>query len=94
MKSWLPSEPSHEDYHGSGVQEGGREGDGRLGVLSEAPVSTDPGEEAFDDPAPRVSGEADLVRRLSHDLDVDQRGVMWPLAGEAHVGKDLLDEQV
>jgi hypothetical protein len=43
------------------MDEGGRGGDGSLEILGEAPVSVDPGEEAFDDPATWENREADLI---------------------------------
>src|SRR5215204_3294741 len=66
--------------------------EGCLEVLGEAAVAADPGEEALDDPAPGLDGEADLVGVLANDLDGDGGGAGNPLPGVAAVGKDLRDE--
>ena len=75
------------------MEEGGGGGDGPLEILGEAPVSVDPGEEAFDDPAARENGEADLIGQLADDFDDDPRGVGDALAGIGGVGEDAFDER-
>ena len=56
-------------------------------------ISPDPREKPFDDPAPRVNGEADLIGVLAYDLHRDQRGFGDLLAGIPAVGEDPLDER-
>jgi hypothetical protein len=82
-------EPSGEQHDGGGVEEGSGGFEGCLEVLGEAAVAADPGEEALDDPAPGLDGEADLVGVLANDLDGDGGGAGNPLPGVAAVGKDL-----
>ncbi len=76
------------------MDEGGRGGDGPLEILGEAPVSVDPCEETFDDPATRKHGEADLIGQLSDDFDDDSSRVHDALGGIGAVGEDTLDERV
>lgn len=64
-----------------------------LEVLHQAPVAPDPCEEPFDDPAPWVNGEADLVGILAHDFDSDQRGRGDLLTRVSAVGENALDER-
>ena len=85
-------EPSGEQHDGGGVEEGSGGFEGCLEVLGEAAVAADPGEEALDDPAPGLDGEADLVGVLANDLDGDGGGAGNPLPGVAAVGEDLRDE--
>src|SRR3954454_8907091 len=66
--------------------------EGCLEVLGEAAVAADPGEEALDDPAPGLDGEADLVGVLANDLDGDGGGAATPLPAVAAVGEDLRDK--
>ena len=61
--------------------------------LCQAAIAPDPGEEAFDDPAPRVNSEADLIGILAHDLDRDQRSLGDLLTRISAVGEDPLDER-
>ena len=68
-----------------------RSRDGGLEVLCQPSIAPDPGEEPFDDPAPRVNSEADLIGVLAHDLDRNQRGFGDLLAGIPAVGEDPLD---
>ena len=58
----------------------------------QSPVAPDPGEEALDDPASRLDGEADLIAGLAHDLDCDRGGAGDALASVAGIGEDALDE--
>ena len=51
-----------EQLDGCGIEAGLGGGDGCFEVLGEASVVADPGEEALDDPAPRMHGEADLPK--------------------------------
>ena len=67
--------------------------DGGLEALCQSPIAPNPSEEPFDDPAPRVYGEADLVGVLAHDLDRDQRGLGDLLAAIPAVSEDPLDER-
>jgi hypothetical protein len=69
---------------------GGR--DGGLEVPGQPPVAADPGEEAFDHPAPGVDREADLSLRLADDLDADGAGAGDPLPGVAAVRVAEFDE--
>ena len=82
----------HEQHDGCGVEEGACGVDGGLEVFCQSPISPNPGKEPFDDPAPRVNGEADLVGIFAHDFDRDQRcrGDLFP--GISAVGEDALDE--
>src|SRR3954470_22820731 len=47
-----------EQHDGGGVEEGSGGFEGCLEVLGEAAVAADPGEEALNDPAPGLDGEA------------------------------------
>ena len=40
-----------------------------------------------------MHGKADLIRRLAHDLDGDDRRARWLVAGIAGVGEGLGDER-
>lgn len=60
-----------EDHNGCYVEEGGGGFDGRVGILPEPAVAADPGEEAFDQPASRLDGKADLIGLSLQDLDGD-----------------------
>lgn len=70
-----------EDYDGGGTEEGFCGGERGFRIFPETPVSADPDEEALDDPAARMDGEADLVRRLLDDLDGDDGGSSRLVAG-------------
>ncbi len=66
--------------------------DCRLKVLREAPVSVDPGEEAFDHPTPWQDDEADLIGLFPDDFDGDAGGRGHPLVIVSAIGPDELDE--
>lgn len=83
---------SDEEHDGGGVEESFGRGEGRLEILAESSVATDPGEEALDHPTARMDGEADLLWVLSDDLDGDARGHGDALAGIGAVGEGVLDE--
>src|SRR3954452_2837758 len=72
-KSDWACDAAHEDHDGSGVEEGSGRGERGLRIFPQTAVAADPREEPFDHPPPRVDGKADLVRRLAHDLDGDDR---------------------
>ena len=74
------------------AQFGARGADGGLEVFCQPPIAPDPGEEPLDDPAPRLNGEADLVRGLAHDLDRDQGGLSNLLTRISAVGEDPLNK--
>ena len=40
-----------------------------------------------------MNGEADLIGRLSDDLDGDKGGRAWPLAGKAGIGEGFRHER-
>jgi len=46
-------------------------GEGRFRALPEAAVAADPAVKALNDLRARMRGEADLIRRLAHDLNCD-----------------------
>ncbi len=92
-KSDLAGQPPDEDHDGCGVEECSGRGEGRLWVLPETAIAADPGEELFDHPAARMHGKADLIGRLAHDLDRDDRGGRRPVASIACNGERLGDER-
>ena len=59
----------------SSERSGAGEVEGSLEVLCQSPIAPDPGEEPFNNPAPWLNCEADLIGVLAYDLDRDQRGV-------------------
>ena len=65
------SDAPDKEHDGGGVEEGFCGGDGSFEVFGE-PVSIDPGEEALDDPAPGLDGEADLIGFAPDDFDGDE----------------------
>src|SRR5215204_1154198 len=72
-----------------GIMRGGRGG----GVLPEASVTADPGEEALDHPSARMDRKADLVGRLPDDLDGNAGGARGPLSGIARIREGFGDER-
>src|SRR3954453_17943164 len=82
-----PAQPADEEHHRGGVEErsGGRERG--LRVFPKPPVPADPTEEPLHYPPARVHGKADLVRRLAHDLDCDDRRRGRFVAGVASIRK-------
>jgi len=46
--------------------------DSGLKVHCQPAIASDPGEDALNHPAPRVNGEADLIRVLAHDFDREE----------------------
>jgi hypothetical protein len=63
--------------------------DGGLEVLCQFTIATNAGEEALDDPAPRIDREADLIGVLAHDFDrikVVLAAVLpaYPLSSKTH----------
>ena len=75
------------------MQEGFSRGDGRLEVLREPEVPVEPGEQAFDHPAPRMHGEADLLGMLAHDLDGDRGRVRDAVAAVGAVSESEFNER-
>ena len=67
--------------------------DGGLEVLCQPSIAPDPREEPFDNPAPRVNSEANLIGVLAHDFHRYQRGLGELLTGIPAVGEDPLDER-
>ena len=63
------SKSSCEQQDGSGIEEGCCRLERSFEVLGEAAVAPEPGQEAFDHPAPGMHGKADLASLLAHDLD-------------------------
>src|SRR5208283_4642886 len=76
-----------------GVEEGACRVDCGLEVLCQPSIAPNPRKQPFDDPAPRVNSEADLIGVLAHDLDRDQRRRGDLLTGIPAVGEDPLDER-
>jgi hypothetical protein len=82
---------------GGGVEEccggfGGGFGGG-FDVLGQTPVSVDPCEEAFDDPAPWQNHEAGLTGDLADDCDGDSGRLGDAVMIVAAIGPDLPDER-
>src|SRR3954463_2668290 len=71
----------------SGVEEGSGGRERGLRVFPKPPVPADPTEEPLHYPPARVHGKADLVRRLAHDLDGDDRRRGRLVAGVASIRK-------
>jgi len=91
--SWRSRDVSDENHGGCCAEEGSRGRDGGLSILPQPSVAVDPGEEALDDPPPRLDGEADLIGLTADDLDGDVGGGRDARALVAGVGEDLLDER-
>jgi hypothetical protein len=74
-------------------QEGACGVDGGLEFLCQPSIAPNPREEPFDNPAPRVNSEADLIGVLAHDLNRDQRCRGDLLPGISAVGEDPPDDR-
>jgi hypothetical protein len=92
LKLILIGEATHEEHDRGGVEEGSGGGYRGFEVLRQPPVAPDPGEEALDNPASRLDGEADLIGGLAHDLEGDRGGAGDALASVAGIGEEALDE--
>src|SRR5438105_2875680 len=64
-----PGEPAGEEAHVGEQHPGGGAGDGGLKVLGEAAAAAEPGEAAFDHPAPRQQLEAFDAGRALDNFD-------------------------
>jgi len=83
---------SDEDHDGCGVEVCGGGFDGGLRVFPEPAVAVDPSEEAVDDPASRLNGEAHLIGLSLDDLDGEGGGLSDARTLTARIGEDLADE--
>src|ERR1700729_174389 len=88
------SKSSCEQQDGSGIEEGCCRLERSFEVLGEAAVAPEPGQEAFDHPAPGMHGKADLASLLAHDLDDDSGRGRHSVGGIGAIGEDPLDEGV
>ena len=90
--SWQPSAASREEHAGRGVEESCGGSDGGFEILCEPSVSSEPGEEACDDPAARQDDEPGLIRQLADDFDGDGGGCGHALMVAGAVREDAGDE--
>ena len=86
------SNASGEQQDGSCIEEGCCRGDSSLEVLGQTAITAEPGEEALDDPASRMHGEADLTGLLADDLDDDPGRIRHALGGVGAIGEHPFNE--